>query len=129
MFLEILQNSQENTFARVSFLIKLQASLFYRTLLGDWFWKVTFLKRWSSDILTYQAKIIFFLIFFYTKWEVFFQIKFHLGMKLTCKQKFFHPGTNFIPGWDFMSVTCKRTLIFAFVIPCYIYLFIYFQFI
>ena len=27
MFLEILQNSQENTCARVSFLIKLQASL------------------------------------------------------------------------------------------------------
>ena len=39
--------------------------------------------------------------------HVFFQIKFyprmkfysfHLGMKLTCKQKFFHPGTSFIPG-------------------------------
>ena len=41
VFLEILQNSQENTCARVSFLIKLQASskehLFYRTPLGDWF--------------------------------------------------------------------------------------------
>ena len=31
-------------------------------------------------------------------------------MKLTCKQKFFHPETSFIPGWDFISVTCKRTL-------------------
>ena len=30
-------------------------------------------------------------------------------MKLTCKQKFFHPGTSFILGWDFISVTCKRT--------------------
>ena len=35
---------------------------------------------------------------------------FHRGMKLTCKQKFFHPGTSFIPGWDFISVSCKRTL-------------------
>ena len=37
VFLEILQNSQENTCARVSFLIKLQASRFYRTLPGDYF--------------------------------------------------------------------------------------------
>ena len=59
------------------------------------------------------------IICFHTQWEVFFQIKFHPGMKfysfhpgmkLTCKQKFFHPGTSFIPGWDFVSVTCKRTL-------------------
>ena len=35
---------------------------------------------------------------------------FHPGMKFTCKQKFFHPGTSFIPGWDFISVTCRRTL-------------------
>ena len=31
VFLKISQNSQENTCARVSFLIKLQAHLFYRT--------------------------------------------------------------------------------------------------
>ena len=31
VFLEISQNSQENTCARVSFLIKLQATFFYRT--------------------------------------------------------------------------------------------------
>ena len=35
VFLEILQNSQENTYTRVSFLLKLQASRFYRTLPGD----------------------------------------------------------------------------------------------
>ena len=35
---------------------------------------------------------------------------FHPGMKLTCKQKFFHPGRSFIPGWDSVLVTCKRTL-------------------
>ena len=42
---------------------------------------------------------------FHTQWEVFFQIKFHPGMKfylfhpgmkLTCKQKVFHP-------WDEIS--------------------------
>ena len=40
----------------------------------------------------------------------FFQIKFRPGMKFTCKQKFFHTGTSFIPESDFVSVTCKRTL-------------------
>ena len=41
VFLEILQNSQENTSARASFLIKLLASglhLFYRTPRDDCFW-------------------------------------------------------------------------------------------
>ena len=71
--------------------------------------------------------MINFIICFHTQWEVFFQIKFHpgmkfysfhSGMKLTCKQKFFHPWTSFIPGWDFVSVTCKRTLRLLFtVIP------------
>ena len=40
VFLEIPQNSQESTCARVSFLTKLQASgtpFFYRTPLGDYF--------------------------------------------------------------------------------------------
>ena len=67
----------------------------------------------------------FVICFDYTQWEVFFQIKFHSGMKfysfhprmkLTCKQKFFHPRTSFIPGWDFISVSCKRTL--RLKIPC-----------
>ena len=41
VFLEISQNSQENTCARVSFLIKLQAKhLFYRTHPDDCFWKL-----------------------------------------------------------------------------------------
>ena len=60
-----------------------------------------------------------FYCFHHTQWEVFFQIKFrprmkfypfHSGMKFTCKQKFLHPGPSFIPGWDFILVTCKRTL-------------------
>ena len=71
--------------------------------------KVTFLKKQSSDVLTYQAKMINFFIYFHTQWEVFFQIKyhpgmkfcsFHPGMKLTCKQKFFYPGTGFIRDVD-----------------------------
>ena len=44
VFLEIFQNSQENAFARASFLIKLQASLFYITLLGDCFWNALLRK-------------------------------------------------------------------------------------
>ena len=65
--------------------------------------------------LTYQAKMINFIICFHTQWEVFFQIKFyirmkfylfHRGMKLTCKQKFFHPGR--VSFGD--KVSCKPTL-------------------
>ena len=49
--------------------------------------------------------MISYIICFHTQGEIFFQIKFHtgikfysfhLGMKLMCKQKFFHPGTSFI---------------------------------
>ena len=63
--------------------------------------------------------MINFIICFHTQWEVFFHFKFHPGikfysfhpgMKFTCKQKFFHPGTSFIPGRYFILVTCKRTL-------------------
>ena len=53
--------------------------------------KVTFLKM-SSSVLTHEAKMINFNRCFHTQLEVFFQIKFHPGMKLTCKHKFFHPG-------------------------------------
>ena len=65
--------------------------------------KVASLKKESSDVLTYQAKMINFMLCFHTQWEVSFQIKlkrveFQPGMKLTFKQKFFHPGTSFIPG-------------------------------
>ena len=61
--------------------------------------------------------IIFYI--FHIQWEDFFQIEFHPrmkfysfhpGMKLMCKQKFFHYGTSFIPGRDFISIICKRTL-------------------
>ena len=59
--------------------------------------KVTFLKKQSSNVLTYQAKMINYIIYFHIQWEVFLQIKFHPGMKfylfhplmkLTCKQEF-----------------------------------------
>ena len=29
-------------------------------------------------------------------------------MKLTCKRFASHPGTSFIPGWDFIAPTCKH---------------------
>ena len=35
---------------------------------------------------------------------------FHPRMKFTCKENFFHPGTSFILGWDFILATCTRTL-------------------
>ena len=87
--------------------------------------------------LTYQAsefnnweKWEILLCFHHTQREVFFQIKFHPemifylfhpGMKLTCKHKFFHPWMSFIPGWDFTSVTCKRTLT-CFTTRLYVYI-------
>ena len=46
--------------------------------------KVTFLKK--SDVLTYQVRMINFIIWFHTQWEVFFEFKFYLGMKFTGKQ-------------------------------------------
>ena len=77
-----------------------------------------FLTYQASDFNNWEKWEIL-LCFDHTQWEVFFQIKFHPRlklysfhhwMKLTCKQKVFHPGTSFIPGWDFISLTCKRTL-------------------
>ena len=71
---------------------------------------------WCFNI---SSKMINFFICFHTQWKFFIQIKFHPGMKfysfhpgmkLTCKQIFFHHGTSFILGWEFVSVTCKRTL-------------------
>ena len=64
---------------------------------------------WCFNI---SSKMINFIICFHIQWDVFFQIKFHPWMKFSL----FHPGMkrtwkqNFlIPGWDFISVTCKRT--------------------
>ena len=37
--------------------------------------KITFLKKQLSDVLTYQAKMINFIICFHTQWEVFSQFK------------------------------------------------------
>ena len=79
--------------------------------------RLIFLTYQPSDFNNWEKWEI--LCFHHTQWEVFFQIKFHPqmkfysfhpGMKLTCKQNFFHPRTSFILGWDFISVTCKRTL-------------------
>ena len=55
----------------------------------------------------------------HTQLEVFFQTEFHPGMKFhtfrpgmkfMCKHNFFHSEMSFIPGCDFISVTCKHTL-------------------
>ena len=82
--------------------------------------RLIFLTYQASDFNNWEKMRNFIICFHHTQWEVFFQIKFHPGMKFysfhpgmkfTCKQKFFHPGTSFILGWDFISVTCKRTLI------------------
>ena len=62
-----------------------------------------FLTCYASDFNNEKNEK--FYCFHHTKWEVFFQIKFHpgmklcsfhTGMKLTCKQKFFHSGMSFI---------------------------------
>ena len=104
--------------------------LLYRTPLGDCFWNALIRKEANENAeQSYFSKKVIVWCFnisminfkcFHTQREVFFQIKFHPGMKfysfhpemkLTCRQKFFHPGTtSFIPGWDFFSVTCKCTL-------------------
>ena len=64
-------------------------------------------RFYGMPVLIYEVKMINFIICFHPQWEVFFQIKFHSGMKfysfhprmkLTCKQTFFHLGTSFIPG-------------------------------
>ena len=62
VFLKISQNSQENTCARVSFLIKLQ-HLFHRTRLSDCFFheKVktkTFYKQLNTDLTKNPTKTI-----------------------------------------------------------------------
>ena len=38
----------------------------------------------------------FMIYFHHIQWEIFFQIKFHPGMKFKYKQKLFHPGVSFI---------------------------------
>ena len=56
VFLEILQNSQENTFSRVSFLIKLQAGLqyvFIKVIL-NWF---LFIPNWRKETFSKWAEI------------------------------------------------------------------------
>ena len=58
LLLNILQNSQESTCARVSFLIKLQAStIFYRTPpMADSMAYATFENgKWSNELLNLQA--------------------------------------------------------------------------
>ena len=79
IFLEILQNSQENNCARVSFLLKLQASgtdvfqrilqnflehLFYRTSPGDCFYISSY---FTLEVMEMLPKII---ISWFTKWTI-----------------------------------------------------------
>ena len=56
MFLEILQNSQENTFARVSFLIKLKASTLLKKRLWHMF-SCEFCKI-SKDTFSYKTYLV-----------------------------------------------------------------------
>ena len=87
-------------------------SLFFNKVEGLWrlniaiwcscFNHLMFLIYQASDFNNWEKWEIL-LCFHDTHWKVFFQIKFHPGMKfysfhpgmiLTCKQKFFHPGTS-----------------------------------
>ena len=61
MFLEISQNSQENTCARVSFLIKLQAYLFYRAPRSNCFWINSHKKTNSRPFLCLLKRIEYWL--------------------------------------------------------------------
>ena len=121
MFLNIPQNSHLcQSFFFNTIAVLTPATLFKRSL-WDRYFPVNFAKFSATPFFTEQnqAKMINFIIYFHTQRELFFRIKFHPGMKsysfhpgmkLTCKQKFFHRRTSFIPGWDFISVTCKRAL-------------------
>ena len=108
--LEILQNSQENTYARVSFLIKLQASRFFRTLPGDCFTNVlegvytwNFIPGWNrprmKSFLSMVKCLLLFTHFFQDEissrderqgWDLILGWK---KEKKTCKH--FIPGRNF----------------------------------
>ena len=113
-----------NKIADQPFLQKTFGQLIQKCLnkkISKWKWWTKLLFWKSNRLMFWHAKLkcYFFFICFHTQWEVFFQIKFHLGMKfylfhpgmkLTCKQKFFHPRTSFIPGWDLVLVTWKGTL-------------------
>ena len=81
VFLEIMQYWQENTCARVSFLIKSKVNL-WESESEDFakFLRKPFLQN-TSDVLTCQAKMINFIIFFHI-------------------QRMFSFKLNFIPGWN-----------------------------
>ena len=64
VFLEISQNSQENTCTIVSFLIKLQASIFYRTPLDDCF----YLLSHYTQIWKVYTEFIFYKMTMATNW-------------------------------------------------------------
>ena len=72
--------------------------------------RLMFLTHQASDFNSWERYK--FYLSFHTQWEVFFQMKFHPRMKFYS----FHPVSRgnrnfFILGWDFISVTCKRSLI------------------
>ena len=82
VFLEISQNSQENACAKASFLMRLQATFFYRTPLDDCFWEVklefsSFLSLEQSAVwcLFLQRKQEIFDLHSFATWDGFKQVK------------------------------------------------------
>ena len=76
--------------------------------------KISKRKSWTESYFSKKVIVWCFnisstiFVFFHTQWKVFFQIKFHPGMKfysfhprmkLTCKQKFFHPRMRIRLGY------------------------------
>ena len=70
--------------------------------------RLIFFTHQASDFNNWEKMRNFIICFHHTQWEVFFQIKFHPGMKfysfhpgmkLTCKQNFFHLGMRFHLGY------------------------------
>ena len=100
--LEILQNSQENTYARVSFLIKLQASRFFRTLRGDCFTNVlegvytwNFIPGWNSspdEIIPVYGKMSLTVYTFFPRWN--FIPRWKTGLRFDPGMKKRHVNTS-----------------------------------
>ena len=100
MFLEISQNSQENTCARVSFLIKLQASgLIKKEALAQVFsCFAKFCKISKNTSFTEQLRTIvgfvgsslqYTIAAFHNIWEIFFLIWFFISI---CSKRHYHYG-------------------------------------
>ena len=77
--------------------------------------RLMFLTYQASDFNNWEKWEILFYVFIIRNGRFSFKLNFIPGWNSTrfipgCKQKFVHPRTSFIRGWDFISVTCKRTL-------------------